>query len=221
MIEKHYDMTFDIASSGRPWMIFPKVVSDNRGTFSEVLVGEYLDGIKQVNRSTSCQWTVRGCHAQRAPKCQSKLVEALNLPIYDIITDARPDSKTFGLTEVYFLDPVKQNKLYVPHGFLHSFVVPPSKDKPNDAAYFMYYCDETYSRENEVSTNPMEIIPRVVKMKSKEVDDESHPLYSLVEMFKTPEKLVLSQKDVEGYSYQAFMENVSREFRESKKLWYS
>ena len=69
MIEKHYDMTFDIASSGRPWMIFPKVVSDNRGTFSEVLVGEYLDGIKQVNRSTSCQWTVRGCHAQRAPKC--------------------------------------------------------------------------------------------------------------------------------------------------------
>lgn len=221
MIEKHYDMTFDIASSGRPWMIFPKVASDNRGTFSEVLVGEYLDGIKQVNRSTSCQWTVRGCHAQRAPKCQSKLVEALNLPIYDIITDARPDSKTFGLTEVYLLDPVKQNKLYVPHGFLHSIAVPPSKDKPSDSAYFMYYCDETYSRENEVSTNPMEIIPKIVELKSREVDSESHHLYSLVEMFKTPEKFVLSQKDVKGSSYQTFMEDVSREFRESNKLWYN
>ena len=46
MIEKQYDTTFDTASSGRPWMIFPKAFSDNRGTFSEVLVGEYLDGIK-------------------------------------------------------------------------------------------------------------------------------------------------------------------------------
>ena len=80
----------------------------------------------------------------------------------------------------------------MPRGFLHSFAVPPSKGKPNDAAYFMYYCDETYSRENEVSTNPMEIIPRIVELKSREVDSESHPLYSLVEMFKTPEKFVLS-----------------------------
>ena len=56
----------------------------------------------------------------------------------------------------------------------------------------MYYCDETYSRENEVSISPMELIPRVVGLKSKEVDDESHHLYNLVEMFKTPEKLVLS-----------------------------
>ena len=31
-----------------------------------------------------------------------------------------------------------------------------------------------------------------VYLKSKEVDDESHHLYNLIEMFKTPEKLVLS-----------------------------
>jgi len=40
MIEKKYDLAFDIASSGRPWMIFPKIFSDNRGSFSEVLVGD-------------------------------------------------------------------------------------------------------------------------------------------------------------------------------------
>ena len=217
MIEKKYDLAFDIASSGRPWMIFPKIFSDNRGSFSEVLVGDQLEGIRQINRSISDQWTIRGCHAQRAPKCQSKLVEALNLPIYDIITDARPDSKTFGLTEIYYLDPMKQNKLFVPHGFLHAFVVPPSIDRPNDRACFMYYCDNTYSKENEIGINPMEIIPKIVELKSK---DESTDLYNLVKMFKTPENFVLSKKDIEGKSYKEFMDEVSRDYQQSKKLWY-
>lgn len=105
MIDKQFDTLFDTASSGQPWMVCPKVFSDNRGTFSEVLVGSSLESIKQINRSTSCQWTVRGFHAQRAPMCQAKLVEALTIPIYDIIVDARPDSKTFGTIAAYLLDP--------------------------------------------------------------------------------------------------------------------
>lgn len=219
MVERQYDMMFDTASSGRPWMIFPKVFSDNRGSFSEVLVGSCLDGIKQVNRSTSCQWAIRGCHAQRAPHCQAKLVEALNLPIYDIITDARPDSKTFGLTEVYYLNPQQQNKLYVPCGFLHAFAVPPSSDRPHDNAMFMYYCNETYCKSSEVGINPMSLVPQVAKAMSNAVKDDSI-LYAFVKMLETPEKIVLSQKDTNGLDYAKFMEDTLSQYNNSKFVWY-
>ena len=214
-LEKQYDIDFDIASSGRPWMFFPKVFTDNRGSFSEVLAGDGLDSVKQVNRSTSCQWTVRGCHAQKAPKCQSKLVEALTIPIYDIITDARPDSKTFGLTKAYLLDPTKQNKLFVPHGFLHAFAVPPYENAPTSEAMFMYYCDDTYSKADEVGVNPLTIIPEAVEAMAK--DDE---LQGLVEMFNNKDKLILSEKDTKAPNYKDFMEEVSNEWKDHKKLWY-
>ena len=45
-IEKEYDMLFDNPNNERPYMIFPKVYSDNRGSFSEVLVGEDTSWIK-------------------------------------------------------------------------------------------------------------------------------------------------------------------------------
>lgn len=218
MVEKKYEMIFDEASSSRPYTIQPKVFSDNRGTFSEVLVDKGLDSIKQINRSTSCQWTIRGCHAQKAPHCQSKLVEALTIPIYDIITDARPDSKSFGLTEAYYLDPKTQNKLFVPHGFLHAFAVP--EDEKTCDATFMYYCDDVYSKEDEVCVNPMSILPVVATLWSKETKDEANVLFNLVKMLESPEKLVLSEKDLKGKDYKEFMEEVSKEYRESKKLWY-
>jgi len=74
----------------------------------------------------------------------------------------------------------------------------------------MYYCDNTYSKENEIGINPMEIIPKIVELKSK---DESTDLYNLVKMFKTPENFVLSKKDIEGKSYKEFMDEVSRDYQ--------
>ena len=198
-------------------MVFPKVFSDNRGSFSEVLVNEELDNIKQVNRSVSCQWTVRGCHAQKAPHCQSKLVEALTIPIYDIITDARPDSKTFGLTSAYLLDPKRQNKLYAPHGFLHAFAVPPYEKDLRREAVFMYYCDDTYSKDDEIAVSPMDIIPNAIEIWSR--DKKTH-LHSLIEMFNSPEKLILSEKDMSGQNYKQFMEDAMTQFKTAGKLWY-
>ena len=202
-------------------MVYPKVFSDNRGSFSEVLVKEDLNGIKQVNRSVSCQWTIRGCHAQKAPHCQSKLVEALTIPIYDIITDARPDSRTFGLTEAYFLDPIAQNKLYVPHGFLHAFAVPECKDNVNASAMFMYYCDDVYSKENEIGVNPMSLLSHILASWKTSVKNENHILWNLMKMLNSPEKLVLSKKDLEAKDYQMFMQEISEDYRASKRLWYT
>lgn len=90
--------------------IFPDVHHDSRGFFLEALkfeddlhgvFPEWMQSsawIKQVNRSSSVAGTIRGCHAQKGKFCQAKLVQALTTKIYDIITDARPQSATFGVT---------------------------------------------------------------------------------------------------------------------------
>ena len=212
-IEKEYDMLFDNPNNERPYMIFPKVYSDNRGSFSEVLVGEDTSWIKQINRSISCQLTLRGMHAQSGAHCQAKLVEALSLPIYDIVTDARPDSKTFGTTAVYCLDPIKQNKLYVPHGCLHGFAVP--KHKSESYAMFMYYCDETYCHDSEVHVNPMSVLPEVAK-KLEGIEQYE----AFISMVNDKDNLVLSDKDLDGKDYTWQMEQFREEYTKFGKLWY-
>lgn len=215
-VEKVYDFMFDSTSSGRPYMVYPKVFSDSRGTFSEVLVGDQLGEVKQVNRSTSCQWTVRGCHAQRGKHCQAKLVEAITVPIYDIIVDARPDSKTFGLSNVYYLDPIVQNKLYVPRGFLHAFAVPQNSE--NADAVFMYYCDNVYNKDSEVCVNPMSIMPKIAKMMAQSKDEK---MSGFINMMHDINKLVLSEKDLSGQDFRHFMSSTSEEYKDKNALWYA
>ena len=53
-VYKEYDTTFDNPHGERPWMMYPKVFGDNRGFFTEVLAGNDILGIKQINRSSSC-----------------------------------------------------------------------------------------------------------------------------------------------------------------------
>ena len=57
------DDGFDLVDGKRPILYIPNVYDDNRGDFSEVLVGKNLNGIKQINRSKSKSLVVRGFHA--------------------------------------------------------------------------------------------------------------------------------------------------------------
>lgn len=213
MVEIEYDTTFDNPNDERPYMVFPKIYSDNRGYFTEVLASNDGLNIKQINRSASCQLALRGMHAQSGKHCQSKIVEALTLPIYDIITDARPDSKTFGTTAVYCLDPLKQNKLYVPHGFLHGFAVP--KCGNDSFALFTYYCDQTYCHDAEVHVNPMTLLPNIAK-KLEGIEQYE----SLLKMLNDKDNLVLSNKDLNGNEYTWQMEQFLADYSKYGKLWY-
>lgn len=207
-IEK--DTRFD-PNAQQPWTLFPNVFHDGRGSFTEVLKSSdvpYLDIVRQINRSVSRKGTFRGFHAQKAPFCQAKLVEALTVPIYDIIVDARPDSRTFGKSACYLLDPAVQNKVYVPHGFLHSFFVP-DDGQPGDAV-FMYYCDKMYDRTSEVPVNPKSVLAEIL-------DDECNAeLRDILD----PSKLVLSDKDLASQDFKTFMRNVKDEWLSSGKLWH-
>lgn len=220
MNDKLYDITFDVASTGRPYMIYPKVFGDNRGSFSEVMVGNDITSIKQINRSISSQYVIRGFHAQKKPFCQSKLVEALNKTIYDIIIDARPDSKSFGLCAAYELNPIKQNKLYVPQGFLHGFVVPEYEDTSSTQAIFMYYCNNVYDKSSEICINPKIYLTKLFKDSLFGCNDETSRILSIVEtMFKST-KMILSDKDLQGQDYDTFMTNIKAQYYETKLLWY-
>lgn len=212
-IRKEYDIMFDNPNGERPWMVYPKIFGDNRGFFTEVLAGDDMKCIKQINRSSSCQMAIRGLHAQTGAHCQSKIVEALTIPIYDIIVDARPDSKTFGQFGIYLLDPIKQNKLYVPHGFLHSFAVP--KHESGQNAVFMYYCDETYCKESEMHVNPMTVLSQL-----KNILKDSSEHESLMQMLNDEENLVLSDKDLNSEDYYKRMERILFDYAKGHRLWY-
>lgn len=208
--------------------IFPKIFNDNRGSFTEVLKNDRHEtlshggiiGIAQINRSKSIAGTIRGMHAQRFPYCQAKLVEALTDPIFDIITDARPDSMTFGNSQIFKLDPIAQNKLYVPQGFLHGFVVP----KCTNQAVFQYYCDNVYSHESEFGINPVTLLPKLVSEYNvllNEINDVKtlEDFADLFELFASSE-LVFSEKDKNGLDYETWMKDVCKDYNMHGNLWY-
>ena len=200
--------------------IFPKVFPDSRGWFSEVLKGD-INWIKQINRSSSCANVVRGCHAQKKEWCQAKMVEAINEVIFDFIIDARPDSASFGISKVYRLDPLKQNKLFIPRGFLHAFIVPSGI---SGNAIFTYYCDNTYNKASEICINPQTIIPRnIVILRSwckndPEMNKEFRELVDSAE-----DEWMYSEKDTKGLEYDLWMNTLKAahangDFETS--LWY-
>jgi len=231
------DRTFDSFSSDDRSFVFefiPNVFEDGRGSFSEVLKdidckdrddipSWFLNTkwIKQINRSKSSESVVRGCHAQRGPFCQGKLVESINNVIYDIITDARPDSKTFGISKVFRLDHKIQNKVWVPRGFLHSFVTTDIlRDKE---AIFMYYVDNAYDKKSEITVNPLTVLPDVVDglkdiiSKHKELKKD---FGDLIKVFAVKETINFSKKDKGGIDYVEFCANVMSEYTSTGKVWY-
>ena len=128
----------------------------------------------------------------------------------------RPDSESFRLTAAYCLDPKKQNKLFVPRGFLHAFAVPPHDG--NDDAIFMYYCDNEYCKASEICINPMSLLPKIVELLPEDYCTR-YNLQHLKQMFLGND-LVLSDKDTSGLDYSDWCQKIENEYRESKTLWY-
>lgn len=207
------------------FQVFPDVYSDSRGYFAEVMKEREEPAdlpdwyrkpgwIKQVNRSMSGGGTVRGCHAQRGAFCQGKLVQALTKPLYDVITDARPDSHTFGVSRVFKLDPEIQNQLWVPRGFLHAFVVPMWADN----ALFEYFCDNVYDKASEFGCNPETIMPKLAEELSK--TPCAGEFKDFIDLFSVKNACLLSPKDTAGLDYETWMGSIQAEFEASGRVWY-
>ncbi|MGJ8697114.1 MAG: dTDP-4-dehydrorhamnose 3,5-epimerase family protein [Verrucomicrobiaceae bacterium] len=96
---------------------------DARGWFLPALDKDcpQADWVLQ-NISRSNPNTLRGLHYQD-PHPQAKLVTLIEGTAQDIVADLRPDSPTYLRFAVYHLDAEADNRLFIPRGCAHGFLV--------------------------------------------------------------------------------------------------
>lgn len=217
------------------YSVNPNIFKDDRGWFMERMQfpGSNFMDIKQINRSCSKPGVIRGCHAQKGPYCQAKLVEAINTDLVDVITDARPTSKTFGKSKMYLLSSTVQNMLYVPHGFLHAFIVPQTTQ---EMAYFNYYCDNRYDKQSEVCVNPIDVIQPLVDginwndleqvgtfgsifdTKSVKISDDAG--WTPSTKIDIRNEFTIAERDLNGIPLEDFLAAVKDDYNQTGKNWY-
>ena len=100
---------------------------DDRGFFQEVFNGPRMghplpEGMVQMNHSRSTKGVVRGLHWQM-PNPVGKFVTCFHGRILDVVVDIRQSSDTFKKWAGYELDSERGQRLWVPEGFAHGFVV--------------------------------------------------------------------------------------------------
>ncbi len=111
------------------WLLKPKVFGDARGFFLESWnrdmfrdIGLDLDFV-QDNHSRSSKGVLRGLHYQVGDAAQGKLVYVGTGEVFSVMVDLRQNSPTFGAWEGYALNTETHDRLYVPPGCAHGFLV--------------------------------------------------------------------------------------------------
>ena len=242
---------------GVPLLISPKTFKDERGCFCVSVNRDYneyegieeakwmsgiLDRTVQINRSISKPGVFRGFHAQKAPNCQGKLVECVSdTPVWDVIMDARPASKSFQQFTVFKLTGSGMEKVWVPRGFLHGFLVPRYDVKREEDGSFtrlgfslpaqiQYFADNHYSPEDEVCVSPAILLQIVVNTYRESFEKDPKTNYAMAGFLQTCLEdvgedgglgnLILSDKDLAGEDIKDFLERVDNEFKESGTSWH-
>jgi len=98
--------------------LFPRVLQ--RESFRDL--GLNLDFV-QDNHSRSSKGVLRGLHYQIGEAAQGKLVWVTSGTVFDVIVDLRQSSSTFGAWDGYVLSTETHDRLYVPPGCAHGFLV--------------------------------------------------------------------------------------------------
>lgn len=127
------------------WRLQPKVFRDDRGYFLEAWnrkvfadIGWHEDFV-QDNHSKSSKGVLRGLHYQIGPDAQDKLVWVTSGVVFDVVVDLRRASPTFGQWEGFTLDAQAHERVLVPRGCAHGFLV------LSETADFHYKCTRYYS----------------------------------------------------------------------------
>jgi dTDP-4-dehydrorhamnose 3,5-epimerase len=132
-------------------LVKPDVHRDERGFFLESWHREkYARGgidvdFVQDNHSRSGQATLRGLHAQLAPRAQGKLVRVVAGEIWDVALDIREGSPRFGRWTATRLSGENLHQLWIPPGFAHGFCV------TSELADVEYKCSEPYDPACEIA----------------------------------------------------------------------
>lgn len=131
------------------WLLRPEVHGDARGFFFESWnretfrdLGLDLDFV-QDNHSRSSKGVLRGLHYQSGAAAQGKLVWVTSGAVFDVLVDLRRSSQTFGMWDGYRLTAETHERLYVPAGCAHGFLV------LSEIADFHYKVTTPYSPQFE------------------------------------------------------------------------
>jgi len=126
------------------WLLKPKVFGDARGFFMETWnrdtfrqAGLDIDFV-QDNHSRSAKHVLRGLHYQAGEAAQGKLVWVTSGTVFDVLVDLRQSSPTFGVWDGYVLNTETHDRLWVPPGCAHGFLV------LSDVADFHYKVSRPY-----------------------------------------------------------------------------
>jgi dTDP-4-dehydrorhamnose 3,5-epimerase len=131
------------------WLLKPKVFGDDRGFFMETWNRTTFCEIDldfdfvQDNQSRSSKHVLRGLHYQAGSSAQGKLVWVGSGTVFDVLVDLRKNSPTFGAWDGYVLSSETHDRLWVPPGCAHGFLV------LSDIADFHYKVTSPYQPEAE------------------------------------------------------------------------
>lgn len=141
---------FDTRIEGA-YLLRPKVFGDSRGYFFESwnkklfqdigIDGEFV----QDNCSKSSRYVLRGLHYQTGDSAQGKLVGVTFGEVFDVFVDLRKNSPTFGKWDGYILSTHQHDRLWIPAGCAHGFLV------LSESADFTYKCTNYYDPKSERS----------------------------------------------------------------------
>ena len=123
---------------------------DDRGYFMEIFSQKAFDdlGINfkpvQDNCSHSLKrGTVRGLHFQKNNYAQAKLIRCTKGSFYDLATDVRKGSPTYGETAVIKLEENDNKLVFIPKGFAHGVAI------LEDDSEYTYKVDALYNGKPE------------------------------------------------------------------------
>jgi dTDP-4-dehydrorhamnose 3,5-epimerase len=133
------------------FLLKPKVFGDPRGFFLESWnrdtfrsLGIDADFV-QDNHSRSARNVLRGLHYQAGAAAQGKLVWVTSGTVFDVLVDLRKSSPTYGVWDGYMLTSEAHERLWVPPGCAHGFLV------VSDIADFHYKVSAPYDTSTERS----------------------------------------------------------------------
>ncbi len=149
-MQKNYKVKFTRLEIPEVILCEPKILSDDRGYFSETFrqdkLNEFLGysvNFCQENESKSSYGVLRGLHYQTNPYAQTKLVRVLQGAVLDVSVDLRKDSPTFGKHVAIELSEKNKSQILIPKGFAHGFIV------LTEEAVLAYKVDNYYHQGSE------------------------------------------------------------------------
>ena len=149
-MQKNFRMNFTRLEIPEVILCEPKILSDERGYFSETFRHDKLEeflgfsiNFCQENESKSSYGVLRGLHYQINPYAQTKLVRVLQGTVLDVSVDLRKDSPTFGKHIAIELSEENKKQILIPKGFAHGFIV------LSNEAILGYKVDNYYHKVSE------------------------------------------------------------------------